>query len=386
MDYKTMTLDLIDSKFDSSKKKLDDTFDYLKEISADNNRKIVLFGAGAAGKDIFNCLHNNNIKVDYFCDETSSKIGTKIINNIVCISTEVLKKMCNNAIVIISIGTNNKEIIKKIKKIGTKEIISNALEMLHVRKNEIYTYSKESVKENISKLFDILGDEHSKYIVYKKIFAMLADMEDLSNFNYDDIYTMPQYFENIKLNHNQCIIDCGAFTGDSLQSFLNIYNQDILDRYICYELDKINYDILLRYVDKLSIKDKVNCFNLGVDKNTKNIKYVGGFGGNSHINNVGNMTGRVVDMDYHLYNTYGKKCKPTFIKMDIEGAEIDALLGAKRIIKSNKPICAISNYHKSNHLWDIPFLLKKLVPKYRIYFRHHTNTYADTICYAVLEG
>lgn len=75
----------------------------------------------------------------------------------------------------------------------------------------------------------------------------------------------------------------------------------------------------------------------------------------------------------------------TFLKMDIEGAEINALIGAQELIKTQKPKLAICTYHLPEHFFDIPFYIKSLVPEYKIYIRHHTNTMFETVCYAIAD-
>jgi hypothetical protein len=74
---------------------------------------------------------------------------------------------------------------------------------------------------------------------------------------------------------------------------------------------------------------------------------------------------------------------PTFIKMDIEGAEIEAIHGSADIIQSDKPDLAISIYHKIEHLWRIPMLLKSLNRNYKFYLRSHEHYNQETILYAV---
>ena len=78
---------------------------------------------------------------------------------------------------------------------------------------------------------------------------------------------------------------------------------------------------------------------------------------------------------------FGKKV--TFIKMDIEGAEMHALRGAEKIIKENLPTLAICTYHRATDLWEIPFYIKQLSPQYAIYFRHHEHSDHETVCYAL---
>ena len=74
-----------------------------------------------------------------------------------------------------------------------------------------------------------------------------------------------------------------------------------------------------------------------------------------------------------------------YIKMDIEGAEIDALNGATESIKKFKPKLAISAYHKGSHLWEIPELILKINPNYKIYFEQHLPFECDAIVYAYVE-
>ena len=68
--------------------------------------------------------------------------------------------------------------------------------------------------------------------------------------------------------------------------------------------------------------------------------------------------------------------------MDIEGAEQNALEGAKDIILRNKPKLAICLYHKPEDLWEIPLYIHSLVPEYKIYIRHHSHTNEETVMYA----
>lgn len=73
----------------------------------------------------------------------------------------------------------------------------------------------------------------------------------------------------------------------------------------------------------------------------------------------------------------------TFIKMDIEGAEADALRGAKKVITKQKPRLAISIYHKPEDIWTIPQLILEYNPDYTLYLRHYSFSDYDTVLYAI---
>ena len=74
---------------------------------------------------------------------------------------------------------------------------------------------------------------------------------------------------------------------------------------------------------------------------------------------------------------------PTYIKMDIEGAELEALWGARRILKEHSPVLAICAYHTSDHLWQIPFLIHAIQPDYKLYLRRYAEGAFELVWYAV---
>ena len=73
----------------------------------------------------------------------------------------------------------------------------------------------------------------------------------------------------------------------------------------------------------------------------------------------------------------------TFIKMDIEGAEQKAILGARRVIQSNRPKLAICIYHSDEDMLSIPRMLHEMCPDYNFYVRQHSNSRYETVLYCV---
>lgn len=75
--------------------------------------------------------------------------------------------------------------------------------------------------------------------------------------------------------------------------------------------------------------------------------------------------------------------KVTYIKMDIEGAELEAIKGAEKVIREQGPRLAVSIYHKPEDIFQIPKLLHAYNKDYRFYLRHYSFSYYDTVLYAV---
>jgi FkbM family methyltransferase len=59
-----------------------------------------------------------------------------------------------------------------------------------------------------------------------------------------------------------------------------------------------------------------------------------------------------------------------FVKLDIEGAELATIEGARSVITTHKPQLAICIYHKNTDFWQIPLLLHEMVPEYEFYVDH----------------
>lgn len=75
--------------------------------------------------------------------------------------------------------------------------------------------------------------------------------------------------------------------------------------------------------------------------------------------------------------------KATYIKMDVEGSELESLKGSKKTIRKYRPRLAISLYHKPEDVFEIPVFLEKLDLDYKYYLRHYQTRMEETVLYAV---
>jgi hypothetical protein len=98
----------------------------------------------------------------------------------------------------------------------------------------------------------------------------------------------------------------------------------------------------------------------------------------SKINSQGDVTIEVDSIDNILNGE-----KVTYIKMDVEGAELETLKGGIDSIKKWKPKLAVSMYHKKEDLITIPKLIKEIRPDYSLFLRHHMYITQELVMYAV---
>ena len=187
-----------------------------------------------------------------------------------------------------------------------------------------------------------------------------------------------EYFDKevIQLTDNEVFLDCGGYNGDTIEAFLKVTNGKFEHIY-SYEPEENNFKILNDYVSKLEQKDKITTINAGVYYKNKTFYLHGEGVGVSCTHEVTNRKAEVVSIDESITHI------PTFIKMDIQTFEVQALLGGMNNILKHKPKLAISIYHKFDDLWNIPLLLKQWLPEYKLIMRHYGSTQEETIIYAI---
>jgi hypothetical protein len=117
--------------------------------------------------------------------------------------------------------------------------------------------------------------------------------------------------------------------------------------------------------------------NAGVGASKSQVHFSSGLDGGSSFGNTGDNFAEVVTID--------ESCTvpPTFIKMDVEGFEIAALKGASETIRKHKPKLAICLYHKISDFVDVPKLVLSLRDDYKMYVRHYTPFFSETVAYFV---
>ncbi|ONI38468.1 hypothetical protein AN396_10560 [Candidatus Epulonipiscium fishelsonii] len=182
-----------------------------------------------------------------------------------------------------------------------------------------------------------------------------------------------QYFDEIvKLSENEVFVDFGGLTGETSLEFAKRTNYTYKQIYI-FEPDPSNYEKTINNINTLNLKN-VKVFNIGGWSKKDILRFKNNGTGQSKIEDAGTCQIEVDSLDNILGDT-----PVTFIKMDVEGAELETLIGAQEIIKKYKPQLAISIYHKPEDIFEIPTYIKELVPEYKLYFRKYEWTFSSEI-------
>lgn len=194
------------------------------------------------------------------------------------------------------------------------------------------------------------------------------------------IYDMAraQYFDLEAMPHaeQESFADVGALNGDTARAFLD-WADGTCNHVYCFEPDTKNIAKCRENLTDLDQEGKLTIIPKGAWSAATTLSFCEKANGTSAIGE-GNARIETTTLDEVFM-----KRPITFIKMDIEGAEAEALRGAERTIRTQRPKLAISVYHKPEDIIDIPRMLLEYQPDYRFYLRHYCIFANETILYAI---
>lgn len=208
-------------------------------------------------------------------------------------------------------------------------------------------------------LYEHLADDRSKMVlngIIRYWFKFDLDrLQALVETVFLDYYDL----DILECNENDVMVDLGAYTGDSVLSYIAAYGR--YKKIYAYEITPSIYQAL---VQNVSGHKNVVALQKGVS-NVSGVMFVndGEQKAGNRLMEMGDYRVRVVTLDEDITEPI------TVIKMDIEGAEKDAILGAKNHIQSDKPRMLVSSYHLPEDIFEIPYLINSIRDDYKFYMR-----------------
>lgn len=241
---------------------------------------------------------------------------------------------------------------------------------------------------NVAAIEDTRKDYHLNSNKYNWIRAMLADDESKTVFDdvigfrrQADIDLMRaykyaadrQYFEDfLPLSDGEVFVDGGGYDG-----FTSIEFEKRCPQYGAIHFFEPSEATLNDAKENLKNYHNIVFHQLGLFSNSAVLKFDSGSGSASKISENGSVQITVDSLD-NVVND-----KVTFVKLDLEGAELSALEGMKSHIAKDHPKLAVAVYHHPSDFWKIPEFLLKIRSDYKIYLRHYTESWTETVMYFI---
>jgi FkbM family methyltransferase len=349
---------------------------------------LVLFGAGGLGRRTLRGLRRVGIEPLAFADNNPALWRRKIEGIEVLPPEEAARRHGPEAAFVVAIwraggGHRFDRTQAQLRQLGCDRVIPAAVLFWKFPKVFLNYYCLGlphkviEERDTVRQAFSWLADEVSRREFVSQVrWRLWADFAGLSSPDPHEQYFPDDLFA---LNGSEVFVDCGAFDGDSVEAFVRRTDRSF-QRIVALEPDPVNFRKMSERVAHYpaDVRRRIRLEPLGAADFNGSLRFDAAGSLSSAANPNGALKIPCTTLDDLLRGT-----GPTYIKMDIEGAEPEALRGAGRIVSEAAPILAVSVYHQPNHLWRLPELIRSLRPDYRLFLRPHNEEGWDTVCYAV---
>ncbi len=347
---------------------LDEINECLWDKLKSTSKKIVLYGMGDGAEKIKAVLDEKEIPLADIMASDEFVRGHSFLGIRVKKLSEIEELYGDDFIILVCFGTQIPEVMDKISYIS--------------RQHELYApnvpvaggglfdldYAREHRAE-LEKVYDLLADGQSKKVFENVIRYKLSG--DLSLLSAAETPS-EEKFDLLNIGTEEIYADLGAYDGDTVIEFLNETSLQFTKIY-AMEPDSKNYRKMKRrlYMIGSAILEAYNCgawdedtsviFDLRSGRSSKAVPDK-----NAVLNPARFREVKMMKVDTMLQGQ-----PVTYLKMDVEGAEEQALNGAKETIANFSPKMNIALYHRNEDMFKIPLLVNSMQKKYKLYMRHH---------------
>lgn len=346
--------------------------------------RLVVHGGGGLGRRVLQTLRANSVEPLAFSDASPGKWGTAIDGIPVLSPEEAASRHGRDAAFIVAIAARGGDflpIARRFAELSCDKVVPyrSLFWKFPGQCPSQLAYDLPSrilrAKDAIRQVFQTLGDEESRSEFVSQIrWRLWQDYECLNAPCAGEQYFPTDIFN---LGSGEVFIDIGAYDGDTLRSFLA--QQPRFKKIIAVEPDPFNFEKLLKIVSGLPESDgEIQCRRLCAGSQKQKLRFTSGAGESSQISSEGG-----IEVDCEPLDEILSGEQPTFIKMDIEGGEPEALLGAKNFLAQGRAIWAVCLYHQAEHLWELPLYMAQSSGNYRFFIRKYVGETWETVCYAV---
>lgn len=371
--------------------KLPDLWHYLK-ARADDGTAIVMYGMGNGADKILAVCDGKGIAVSDFFASDGFVRGHSFHGKTVLSYSDVKAKYgTDGMIILLSFASSRPEVLENIHRISSEcELYAPDVPVFGNNLFDGDFYEKN--RSLISAARELLRDDKSK-----KVFDDIIDFKLTGRIDILRRYESDTKSALTDILNCQCFCrtaDLGAYNGDSIRELLSVAG-NVTD-VIAFEPDSRNFRKLGEYAESvadvnihpinagawsergvLEFDDSGNR-NANLSQNTSDILQGGAKKIKLRQISVDTLDARARELGFDSLD---------YIKYDVEGSEREALIGSERLIRSSAPALLVSLYHRSEDIFELPLLIAKMQPRYRLFLRRSAGIPAwDINLYAVADN
>jgi len=219
-------------------------------------------------------------------------------------------------------------------------------------------------------LYQLMSDEESRE-VFIDVLRYRLNPNPIYMHEYQ-VRLKDQYLEDFMMYQNEVFVDAGGFDGDTTEEFCSRYPD--YKKVFLFEPSIRNMQAAKVRLAKLQ---NIEFLEVGLSDSVGRLYFNPDAGSASAVSQAGSESIDVTTLDNAVNEPV------SFIKMDLEGWEMKALAGCEQHIVKDRPKLAISVYHGASDFRDVPRYILSLNPDYKIYFRHYTQGWSESVMYFI---
>lgn len=333
----------------------------LNEVSVwqfliNSNKPIIIYGMGNGADKVLALFEKYGIKCSGVMASDDFVRGQHY-REFTVQKLEYFEKKYGELIIALAFGTQIDLVMQHIKALEKKHTV--LVPNVPVFGNEIFNDDfLFQNKEKIEAAYSLLSDKRSKEVLENAIkFYYSGKLEYLWSITDDK----DEIFNSVLcLNNNESYVDLGAYRGDTIDELIHYGGG--YEKIIALEPDIKTYNKLCKHITDMT---NVTAYQKTIWKDNRTLYFSNQKGRGSSISSTG------VPIEAISIDTLCENYNPTYIKIDVEGAEKQALAGGINTLKNNKPKLNIAAYHTFGDLFELILIVNAINPEYRFYLRHH---------------
>lgn len=351
---------------------------HTRALDAGNLHSLAIVGAAPEGRRLARICRERGIAIDAIVDDDPAKTGL-VVEGVTIAPVQTLATLPKSTPIVIA-SHRVLRATQRLRGLGFMTVVPFALLQVlapnvfaphmfyEALLDDLWTH-----RADVQALHERLADDRSREVLEAVIgFRRTLDPAVLQPvLTEHDLYAPDGLFE---FGNDEVYVDAGSYDGDTIRSFIGRVDGRFADIY-AFEPDPVTFEKL-----KANFRDepRVHPFHAGLHSHGGSLRFRDDASRGAIFAADGEIEMPVTTID----DVLGDR-RLTYIKMNIEGAEIDALKGGRKAIAKWRPRLAISVYHRASDLWRIPQLALELNPDYRLYLRQHDGGIIETVLYAL---
>ena len=366
---------------DAARSRANRAFDDVRD-----GRPVVLVGAGNLGKHAAAAMRAEGEIPAAFADRDSGRVGRSIAGVPVMTIADATARHADAVFVVTIWGARSDHRIvatqRELVTLGVTHMAPCAHLFWKYRAGlphywlDLPQHVLEQ-RDDVTRALALFKDETSRTEFVAQVRARVTGAIDVLG----EPVLHPQYFADdlIAWRNDESVVDGGAFSGDTLTSWI-AHRGTAFSAWDAFEPQPDNASAFTRTVASLpeNVRGRVTLHPVALGARRGRTAFSDRGGADATASVDGTLTVEVAALDELRLTP-----PPSVVKLDIEGAEIDALAGMRETVRRHRPALAVCAYHRQDHLWRVPLALASACEEYDFFLRPHGAEGWDLVCYAV---